>query len=73
VREELPANVQGIGMIDDHSRPCLAAEAFAHDRAPDLVSTLYEAASRYGAPESLLSDNGAVYAGAPRAEAAEAA
>ena len=53
-------------MIDDHSRLCLAAKAFAQVRAPDVVSTFYEAASRHGLPESLLSDNGAVYTAAPR-------
>ena len=41
-------------------------QAFAQVKAPDVVSTFYEAASRHGLPESLLSDNGAVYTAAPR-------
>jgi transposase InsO family protein len=55
-----------VGVIDDHSRLCVAAKAFAQVRATDIVSTFYAAASRYGLPESLLSDNGAVYTAAPR-------
>ena len=58
--------VEIISVIDDHSRLCMAAKAFAQVRAPDVVSTFYEAASRHGLPESLLSDNGAVYTAAPR-------
>jgi transposase InsO family protein len=55
-----------MSVIDDHSRLCVAARAFAQVRAPDVVSTFYEAASRHGLPESLLSDNGAVFTAAPR-------
>jgi transposase InsO family protein len=58
--------VEIMSVIDDHSRLCLAAKAFAQVRAPDVVATFYAAASRYGLPESLLSDNGAVYTAAPR-------
>ena len=55
-----------MSVIDDHSRLCVAARAFTQVRAPDVVSTFYEAASRHGLPESLLSDNGAVFTAAPR-------
>jgi transposase InsO family protein len=58
--------VEIMSVIDDHSRLCLVAKAFAQVRAPDVVATFYEAASRHGLPESLLSDNGAVYTAAPR-------
>jgi transposase InsO family protein len=58
--------VEIVSVIDDHSRLCLAAKAFAQVRAPDIVSTFYEAASRHGLPQSLLSDNGAVYTAAAR-------
>ena len=58
--------VEIMSVIDDHSRLCVAAKAFAQLKAPDVVATFYEAASRYGLPESLLSDNGAVYTAAPR-------
>ena len=46
--------VEIMSVIDDHSRLCVAAKAFAQVRAPDVVSTFYEAASRHGLPESLL-------------------
>ena len=58
--------VEIMSVIDDHSRLCVAAKAFAQVRAADVVSTFYEAASRHGLPESLLSDNGAVFTAAPR-------
>jgi transposase InsO family protein len=58
--------VEIMGVIDDHSRLCVAAKAFAQVKAPDVVATFYEGAGRYGLPESLLSDNGAVYTAAPR-------
>jgi len=48
--------VEIMSVIDDHSRLCVAAKAFAQVRAPDVVTTFYAAASRYGLPESLLSD-----------------
>jgi transposase InsO family protein len=58
--------VEIMGVIDDHSRLCVAAKAFAQVKAADVVATFYEAASRHGLPQSLLSDNGAVYTAAPR-------
>jgi transposase InsO family protein len=58
--------VEIMGVIDDHSRLCVAATAFAQVKAADVVATFYEAASDHGLPESLLSDNGAVFTAAPR-------
>jgi len=58
--------VEIMGVIDDHSRLCVIARAFAQVKAADVVATFYEAASRYGLPQALLSDNGAVYTAAPR-------
>src|SRR6516165_5360856 len=40
--------VEIISVIDDHSRLCVAAKAFAQVRAADVVSTFYEGASRHG-------------------------
>jgi transposase InsO family protein len=56
--------IEIISVIDDNSRLCVAAKVQV--RAPDVVSTFYEAASRHGLPASLLSDNGAVFTAAPR-------
>jgi transposase InsO family protein len=58
--------VELVNMLDDHSRLCVAAKVFAATKAPDIVSTFYEAAARFGFPASVLSDNGAVYTAAPR-------
>ena len=55
-----------MGVIDDHSRLCVAAKAFAQVKAADVVSTFYEAVKDFGLPASLLSDNGAVFTAAPR-------
>jgi hypothetical protein len=56
-----------MSVIDDHSRLCVVAKAFLKVRPHEVVSTFYEAASRHGLPESLLSDNGAVFTAAPHA------
>jgi transposase InsO family protein len=58
--------VEVVGVLDDHSRLCVAAKAFAQTTAGDIVSTFYEAAAGFGFPASVLSDNGAVYTAAPR-------
>jgi transposase InsO family protein len=58
--------VEIMSVIDDHSRLCVVAKAFLKVRAHEVVSTFYEAVSRHGLPESLLSDNGAVFTAAPR-------
>ncbi len=58
--------VEIMGVIDDHSRLCVAARAFAQVKVADVVATFYGGAERYGLPRSLLSDNGAVYTAAPR-------
>ncbi|HWW90418.1 MAG TPA: IS481 family transposase [Solirubrobacteraceae bacterium] len=58
--------VEIMGVIDDHSRLCVTANAFVRVTVADVVSTFYKGAERYGLPASLLSDNGAVYTAAPR-------
>jgi transposase InsO family protein len=55
------SEVEVVGVVDDHSRLCVAARVFAQTRAADVVATFYEAAARWGFPASVLSDNGAVY------------
>jgi transposase InsO family protein len=58
--------VEVVGLLDDHSRLCVAAKVFAQTKAGDIVSTFHEAAGRFGFPASVLSDNGAVYTAAAR-------
>jgi transposase InsO family protein len=58
--------VDVMGVLDDHSRLCVAAKVFARAKAADVVATFYEATAVWGFPASVLSDNGAVYTAAPR-------
>jgi transposase InsO family protein len=58
--------VEILNFIDDHSRLCLAANAYPTLKAPDVVATFHKAAYYQGYPASLLTDNGAVFTGAPR-------
>jgi transposase InsO family protein len=55
-----------LNIIDDHSRLCVASRAFVATRSPDVVRTLHRAAELHGYPESLLTDNGAIFTASPR-------
>ncbi len=59
-------DVEILDFIDDHSRLCLAADAFRTVKALDVVRTFHAAADRHGLPAALLTDNGAVFNGGPR-------
>ena len=50
-----------LNIIDDHSRLCVASRAFVRVTSPDVVRTLHAAASTWGYPQSLLTDNGAIF------------
>jgi transposase InsO family protein len=50
-----------LDVIDDHSRLCVAARVFVSTRSPDVVRTLHRAAATWGYPQSLLTDNGAIF------------
>jgi len=58
--------VEILNMVDDHSRLLVASVAFATVKAADVVAVFHEAASAHGYPETLLSDNAAVFSGASR-------
>lgn len=58
--------VEILNVIDDHSRLLVASVAFATVKAADVVAVFHEAAAAYGYPETLLSDNAAVFSGASR-------
>jgi transposase InsO family protein len=60
------SDVEILDLIDDHSRLCLAAAAFRTVKGGDVVRTLLAAVEAHGVPVGLLTDNGAVFAGAPR-------
>lgn len=55
-----------LNIVDDHSRLCIASRAFVTTRSPDVVRTLHRAAEGVGYPESLLTDNGAIFTASPR-------
>ena len=55
-----------LNLIDDHSRFCLASVAFRTVKAADVLETFSVAAETYGYPAKFLSDNAAVFSGAPR-------
>ena len=55
-----------LNIVDDHSRLCVASRAFVTTRSSDVVRTLHRAAERLGYPESLLTDNGAIFTASPR-------
>lgn len=58
--------VEILNMVDDHSRLLVASVAFATVKATDVVAVFHDAATAYGYPETLLSDNAAVFSGASR-------
>jgi transposase InsO family protein len=58
--------VEILNLIDDHSRLALASVAFPTVKAADVVELFFTAASAYGLPAALLSDNGAVFSGGSR-------
>jgi transposase InsO family protein len=55
-----------IEVIDDHSRLHLGCDAYPRVKAADVVRSFHKAAELHGLPESLLSDNGAVFVGGYR-------
>ncbi len=59
-------HVEILNVIDDHSRPFIASQAFTTTKAKDVVDVFHKAASLHGLPACLLSDNGAVFTATPR-------
>jgi Integrase core domain len=58
--------VEILNVIDDHSRRCLDSHAQRTFKGPDVDRRFRVTATTYGDPASLLSDNAAVFTGAPR-------
>jgi transposase len=59
LEDERPVEI--INFIDDHSRAVLASVAVPVATATEVVRIFFEAAATYGLPQSVLSDNGAIY------------
>jgi transposase InsO family protein len=55
-----------LNIIDDHSRLCVDSRAFLTTRGPDVVRALHRAGRGWGYPQTLLTDNGAIFTSAPR-------
>jgi len=53
--------VEVLNIIDDHSRLCVATRALRVFKAVDVVDTFHTAATTWGYPASMLTDNGAVF------------
>lgn len=58
--------VEILNIIDDHSRLVLNSNSQRTFKGPDVDRRFRKAAAVYGNPQSLLSDNAAVFTGAPR-------
>ena len=58
--------VEIISFIDDYSRMVVGSQVVDVARAPDVTALFYRAASRWGFPESVLSDNGCIFTAAYR-------
>jgi len=53
--------VEIVNFEDDHSRLCLASKVFATTKGHDVLTVFEDAATTWGYPASVLTDNGAVY------------
>ena len=53
--------IEIVNFIDDYSRAVLCSSVVKVAKSADVVRLFYETAANYGLPESVLSDNGAIY------------
>ena len=58
--------VEILDIVDDHSRLLVSCTARTAFTAGDVLADVLAAVSRHGRPERMLTDNGAVFTGAPR-------
>ena len=54
-------DVELLNILDDHSRLLVASAAFVTTKAADVVATFHHAATTWGFPASILTDNGAIF------------
>jgi transposase InsO family protein len=59
-------SVEILNIIDDHSRLAIASVARRTITGPDVSATFTTALTTWGPPASVLTDNGAIFTGAPR-------
>jgi Integrase core domain len=60
--------VEILNLLDDHSRVCVGSDAQRVFKAGDVDDCFGNAATRYGDPATVLSDNGAVFTGRSRGQ-----
>jgi transposase len=60
--------VEILNLLDDHSRVCVASHAPGVFKAGDVDDCFGDAATHYGDPATVLSDNGAVFTGRSRGQ-----
>jgi transposase InsO family protein len=60
------SEVEILSFLDDHSRVIVASKVKRIVKVSDVVDIFEEAASDWGYPASVLTDNGAIYNGGPR-------
>jgi transposase InsO family protein len=58
--------VEIVNFVDDYSRAVMASVVLSVATAKEVVRIFFETAQRYGLPQSVLSDNGAIYTAAYR-------
>jgi transposase InsO family protein len=61
-------DVEILNILDDHSRVNIAAKARRITLGPQVVDTFTAAFTRWGAPASVLTDNGAIFTAKQRGE-----
>ncbi|MGI8426431.1 MAG: IS481 family transposase [Actinomycetota bacterium] len=59
-------HVEIVNFIDDYSRVAVGSQVFSVTTAPDVVSTFYKCAEKWGFPASVLTDNGCIYTASHR-------
>jgi len=59
-------DVEILNILDDHSRLLVGSDARVTTKGADVVASFHEAAVAHGFPASVLTDNAAVFTGAPR-------
>ncbi len=64
LRDGTPVEI--LNILDDHSRLLVASEARAVTKGGDVVAAFHGAFAAHGLPASVLTDNAAVFTGAPR-------
>ncbi len=58
--------VEILNILDDHSRMLIASTARPTITGPDVTDTITAALAHWGAPASVLTDNGAIFTATPR-------